>query len=494
MHPALLLLLGAALAAPAAPPNLDFRTGRLDGWQGEGFDLTTATGHGPGLSFGVCSSDVGPPGRTGLLHKTFILPSGVGTIHFTAFAWCGPGGQTDNRLNVFLEAPGRRIIPKLVRGKAGYEPCPHLLPPRADRPREYLWQVADLAGERVRIIILDQDRTPGRSVFCSGFRTEAIGAFDAREFSRFLNTLVVKHRLSPMGSRYRSRHFLAAGNADEEFTRKQLERCEWLYASFLAHFRSRGFSLRAPAAPLMVAVFDSQEGLEAYLNTRTPELVTGIYHPASNRLIVYDFGRNRALVRSRERAADFARSLPTDLDRNAVLGSVSVKAGFLREDANVATIMHEAAHLMSFNTGMLDRKADLPIWLVEGLATYCEPTAQGNWKGIGEVNTDRLRLLAAALKGKGEFLPLRSLLEGDAWLRGPGGGGRALMGYAQSWALFHMLMQEQPGALRRYLKLIYARRTPDHRLADFAQVFGADLNRLEQRHRAHIKRLVETVH
>src|SRR5207244_2594609 len=90
MHSALSLLFCVAL--PAAPPgldNLDFGTGRLTGWQGEGFYLTTSSGHGPGLAFGVCSSDGDRPGRTGLLHRSFIVPPGIGTIHFTAYATPG---------------------------------------------------------------------------------------------------------------------------------------------------------------------------------------------------------------------------------------------------------------------------------------------------------------------------------------------------------------------------------------------------------------------
>jgi len=52
---------------------------------------------------------------------------------------------------------------------------------------------------------------------------------------------------------------------------------------------------------------------------------------------------------------------------------------------------------------------------------------------------------------------------------------RVLIGYAQSWALFRMLMEEQPRAMRQYFELIHPRRTPDHRLADFVEVFGTDL-------------------
>ena len=46
--------------------------------------------------------------------------------------------------------------------------------------------------------------------------------------------------------------------------------------------------------------------------------------------------------------------------------------------------------------------------------------------------------------------------------------------------------------MRRYFELIHPRRTPDHRLADFVEVFGADLEKLERRHRAYIKRIAES--
>jgi hypothetical protein len=146
---------------------------------------------------------------------------------------------------------------------------------------------------------------------------------------------------------------------------------------------------------------------------------------------------------------------------------------------------------MSFNTGLLNRDGDQPLWLAEGLATYCEATEQGHWKGIGALNPDQLRSLAAGIRGELRLLPLRALLESDRWLRSRGGVRNAAVGYAQSWALFRMLMDEQPKALRRYCELIYPRQTAEQRLADFVQVFGADLAKLERRHRAYIKRVVE---
>jgi hypothetical protein len=290
---------------------------------------------------------------------------------------------------------------------------------------------------------------------------------------------------------HRTRHFLAIANAEEGFVRSQLEQCELMHDQFLAHFRGKGFKLKTPPSRLMVAVFETPEGLEAYMGGPLPVQVTGVYHPASNRLVMYDFGRNRGLEARKGMDREMALRAQSDLERQWILGQMNRLSGELRADANLSTVMHETAHLMAFNTGLLDREGDLSLWLVEGMATYCESTDRGYWKGIGEPNPERLAGLRAARDGKLKLLPLRSLVENDQWLRGPDGYKNAAVGYAQSWALFRMLMEEEPRSLRRYCELIHGRRTPEHRLADFGQAFGSDLAKLDKRHRDYIARLLE---
>ena len=482
MNGALAVLVGAVLsAAPRELDNLDFAAGRLTGWQGKGFAATTAPGHPPAVS-----SD--GPARTGLLHRTFVLPANAGTIHFTA---CASGDTEDERLDIYLEAAEREIIPKLVQTEKGSRKTALLLPPLDGRPREYVWSVAGRAGATVRIVLVDRHAAPGRYVWCSGFRIEPVDWFEGREFTRTMHDLARDQRLAPMGPRLRSEHFLAVSNTDEDFSRRQLQRCELLRSRFLSHFRRKGFALKAPPQRLMVALFDAQEGMEAYVGHRLPSAIAGLYHPPSNRLVVYDYGRNRGLLHHKEQARKFADRLRTDLEKQLVLGTVERQTNEMRADANVATIMHEAAHQMSFNTGMFNREGDQPLWLAEGLATYCEATELGQWKGIGALNPERLRPLAAGVRRRLKLLPLRALVESDQWLRGPDGGRNAPVGYAQSWALFRMLIDEQPKALRRYCEVIYPRQTAEHRLADFTQVFGTDLAKLERRHRAYIRRVVD---
>ncbi len=128
----------------------------------------------------------------------------------------------------------------------------------------------------------------------------------------------------------------------------------------------------------------------------------------------------------------------------------------------------------------------MPLWLAEGLACYCEGPGSG-WRGPGGPNPERTRILAGTVRG-GAFLPLRNLVENDDWFTRRPTNERVLLGYAQSWALFRMLMEERSPSLRRYLAVVYERRSPDQRLADFVDAFGA-LEQVEARYQVYLRDL-----
>src|SRR5262249_53359705 len=133
-------------------------------------------------------------------------------------------------------------------------------------------------------------------------------------------------------------------------------------------------------------------------------------------------------------------------------------------------------------------QGDVPHWLAEGMACYCEATAGGAWQGPGAPNLQRLHTLAGPVAGKGKLLALTDLVKNEDWLKD---GKTILVGYAQSWALFRLLMEERPRALRTYLELIYTRKGPEQRLTAFRRAFGANLAPLEQRLREYVKEQVK---
>jgi hypothetical protein len=312
-------------------------------------------------------------------------------------------------------------------------------------------------------------------------------AANAEEFTAAMRRLEREHRL-PRFRRHSSTHFLAMSNADRTQSADWLNHCETIYRSFYRHFRRRGFDLQPPADKLLVAIFSTQAGFEAYLGQRLSSAVTGVYHLPSNRLMVYDYATNRAFTEGKKRLDAEARR-GSDVEREWKIVAFGRFVRDRREDINLSTMMHEVAHQLSFNSGLMNRKADVPVWLAEGLAVYCESTTGGAWQGIGEPNSRRAAVLASPARGQGKFIPLRELVASDDWIRRATRVEPVVLGYSQSWALFRLLMQERPRKLKAYLKAIYTRHTPEQRLGDFVAAFGS-LARLERRYREYMREIV----
>ena len=116
----------------------------------------------------------------------------------------------------------------------------------------------------------------------------------------------------------------------------------------------------------------TQAGFEAYVGQRLDASVTGLYHTKTNRLIVYDYGQNRSFVDHKRMGREEARKIGSDMERRRYIDSVNRRASEVRKEANIGTVMHEVAHQLSFNCGLLNREGDVSFWLAEGLATYCE--------------------------------------------------------------------------------------------------------------------------
>jgi hypothetical protein len=488
MYLALALCLAAGAPAASDTDNLDFHTGTLAGWQGDGFVLAPAARHGPTLGFSVCSADGGPKGHKAMLHRTVTIPRGAGVIRFTAHAVRGKDCSTLDNLDVVLFAAGKRVIPKQVRKGSDWQRVGAIWPAENGRSREYVWDVRDYAGQTLGIALIDDDERRDCFLVCGGFRMVPADQFDDREFGRFMRHLTAEFKLGP-AAHFESKHFIAYSNADDDFAAMRLNNCELIYDFFFDHFRKKGFRIHEPPSKLMVAIFDAEAGMEAYIGQRMPTLVTGLYHLKSNRLVVYDYGKNRDFEAGKNQARlEARRRINSDLDRRRYIDTLNRRASEFRTEANIGTVMHEVAHQLSFNCGMLSREADVPFWVAEGLATYCEATENGAWQGIGEPNPERILTLAAQGHGQGPFIKLHDLLAHDDWVQKPK---LALLAYAQSWALFKMLMEERPAQLRRYLELNWSRRTPERRGADFETAFGVEEDRLELRYLEFMKEQVE---
>jgi hypothetical protein len=282
----------------------------------------------------------------------------------------------------------------------------------------------------------------------------------------------IRQRLRDVGvrpvSELRSPHFQAIGNATERFIRLVLIESERLAANLLGHLRGRGFRLRMPESRLILVVFQDDRSFGKYFKLPTlleaaetgqPIPPAGIYNRDDNTLNLFDW-----------------RNVPV-APRSASL--------------NQQTLAHEATHLLSFNTGLLDRASDVPLAVVEGFGTYGETHGDSGSKGLGRVNLRRLVDLAK-IQRRRPWIPLGELIAEDAGFR-MGTADDVLLAYAQSWLLVHYLIQSEaalPG-FQDYLEdLMQGKAHGDRRTAAAARL--GDLHQLDRELRRFSIRLLRS--
>jgi hypothetical protein len=480
MHLTLTLMV---LALPGTIPNLDLAGGKVAPWQGDGGKMVLR-----GSTRVFTTADNGTA-RKAILYRTFVVPPGAIAIEFAAAVYRPEGVAAGGMLDVVLEAAKREVVPRQIKQGDKWLAAPILLEPTGSQLREYRWPLEGRVGKRVRIAVVDSDDRAGCHVVTSGFRLVTRDDLNGHQFAQHMRAIQEKHRLAkPI--RYDSKHFMALSTAGAVYSEYRLHNCETIHALFFEHFRKRGFAVRIPTEKLMVAIFDSQDGLDAYMGQKISSSVTGLYQRDANRLVVYDYGTNRAFASGVARAAVAMKGGSSDLEREHNRVKFDQVVRDHRDDTNISTVMHEVAHQLSFNCGLLNRRGDVPVWLAEGLAVYCESTVKGAWQGIGEANPARASVLGPVSRSDATFIPLRALIQSDDWIRKAKRTDQVILGYSQSWALFRLLVEERPKQLQAYLRLIHDRKTPDHRLTDFGTAFGSDLGKLEKRYLATMREIV----
>lgn len=229
------------------------------------------------------------------------------------------------------------------------------------------------------------------------------------------------------------------------------ERFRILLAGYSRYFETRGWQLRNPDFPLCVIILPSKKEFDRYcqqqLDRAMPNLM-GYYFPKSNRCALFEVGGG---------------TQQTDWSETE------------------RTIVHEAVHQLAYNTGIHERLADNPLWVVEGLATMFEERAVFDARATSRslesrINTQQLKTLR-------RFLADPALLEAqltdlvqsnEMFKRDP------QSAYALAWGLTFYLaerMSSQYGAYSQKLARLgklheYGRA---ERARDFSRAFEADI-------------------
>ncbi len=235
-----------------------------------------------------------------------------------------------------------------------------------------------------------------------------------------------------------------------------------------AHYRIKTNQSEAFAKDLAVLAEVAYGEFKTYYGGAEPKL------PGSEKMTLWafkafeDYRRHCVETKAEDHlnAAGFARS-----DSNVVVGWNKT----MNERQFLETMVHEAAHLYYYRVAGSARPAS---WFAEAMATYFEGFA---WDGksyrFSFVSESRLPFVRDAMK-RGQHIPLAEMLGGDALTLINSDPSKALLFYAQCWALNYFLSQTD----RREYRAAYEeyRRSIDRGGTDPLAKFIPDLARLEK--------------
>ncbi len=272
---------------------------------------------------------------------------------------------------------------------------------------------------------------------------------------RAVEAIAAKARLRAFATT-RSAHYLGIGDTSDAFRSQTLRDCEAVAADYLDHFQSRGFTVAMPVTRLTVVILTDDRSRGAFnvgigvrgIPIETTQLLipAGHYEPQTNRIILGLHARGNRLV----------------------------------EHLDLRRVAHEATHQLTFNTGLLDRRGDVPRSIAEGLAEYGAVRKTGRQIAPGFLHEDLMTLLRARRSGT-PWYPVAQLLADDRPFLLDSFKRLQSLAYAQAWLLIHCLMNDRSRCegFRAYLEAIRPRTDPEHRLDDAEKHLG-DLDRLDK--------------
>ena len=277
-------------------------------------------------------------------------------------------------------------------------------------------------------------------------------------------------KLMPAGSRSLvTDHFVVCYNTSDVYAHWNADLYEKLYKGFYRFWKEKGVDLKPPRFPLVALIFESDKDYIEYASKEFAgaQNTIGYYHQSTNRLASYDLTGIQGMMP--------AKAQYTRID---LINHMISRPGAER---TIATIIHEACHQISFNSGLQVRLGDSPRWLSEGLAMFFESpdlTSQNGWAGIGKLNKYNFQMLVANSSTRASDL-LEKLLADDKYIAES-----METGYPEAWGITFYLLKNKPKEFVKYLDGIREMPTgthssPKERIELFRGCFGNNLAKIE---------------
>ena len=224
------------------------------------------------------------------------------------------------------------------------------------------------------------------------------------------------------------------------------KRFKSLFHSFRLYCNTHGLTTREIEFPLVAVVFGSHDEFLRYATSKAmranlPENCAGYYFSDSNRIVLYE-------------SSDMS----------------------IQETQ--ATICHEATHQLAFNVGLHQRSSNVPLWVIEGLATMFEsPMFSGlqSREGKSQWPASKRHHIEGLCKKPELFQNLLTgLVLNDKAFKND-----TINAYCVAWAMTTYLSQRSPQQYSSYLLKggsmePFQEYAASQRVSDFQKAFGSD--------------------
>ena len=268
-----------------------------------------------------------------------------------------------------------------------------------------------------------------------------------------------------------SAHYVICSSAPAAHTNRCTAALERLFKGFFAYWKNRGLPLTHSPNRLVIVMHGNRETYQQHAKKELGDAVKtvrGYYSQKTNRVNVLTI--------------DVAAG-------NGISGGTR---GVLAA-RTMATVIHEATHQLSYNSGLQTRLAPHPLWFSEGLAVFFEPPnlkTQAGYQPIGAVSPLHLATYRRASGGR-KVMKIEELVSHDRTFRNSA---TIRLAYAQSWALTYFLIRTRRGEFLSYLQTQGAKQslsadTPELRLRDFEEAFSGTMRELQREFQRYMQRV-----
>ncbi|MEM9066823.1 MAG: DUF1570 domain-containing protein [Planctomycetota bacterium] len=287
----------------------------------------------------------------------------------------------------------------------------------------------------------------------------------------------LQRKLGPSFRPYRAKGFVVLSDAEPKWVRARLGLLGRTKHQFERFFDRLEIDLSEPPEELRCVIFAEHADYQRFAqetDKTVPPWAGGYYAPRANRVVMFDERTSpvyldamdnlddqrgriadaeaRRLEAARSGDAEAARAFDSWL--NGARGTVGANAAAITEHFEAvsrAKLVHEAVHMLSYNTGLQSPYRLDPIWFTEGLATAFE--TDGKAGGFGprhpylprEDEVDTIRAEGPRL----EAIAMVSAHRIPDDTVGPA--------YTYSYALFTHVARKKPEDLARFIRALRTR-------------------------------------